>query len=32
MGYRGIRRQYRDLQAWMRAGRSEAVSRFAIAA
>ena len=32
MGYRGIRRQYRDLQSWMRAGRSEAVSRFAITA
>ena len=31
IGYRGLRRQYRDLQKWMRAGRSEAVSRLAIA-
>ncbi|WP_041319803.1 FkbM family methyltransferase [Hyphomicrobium denitrificans] len=30
IGYRGLRRQYRDLHAWMRAGRSEAVSRLAI--
>jgi FkbM family methyltransferase len=29
-GYRGIRRRYRDFDKWMRAGRSEAVSRFAL--
>jgi FkbM family methyltransferase len=31
MGYRGIRRRYRDYDAWQRAGRSEAVSRMALA-
>ena len=31
MGYRGIRRRYRDYDAWQRAGRSEAVSRIALA-
>jgi FkbM family methyltransferase len=30
MGYRGIRRRYRDYDAWQRAGRSEAVSRMAL--
>jgi FkbM family methyltransferase len=30
MGYRGIRRRYRDYDAWQRAGRSEAVSRIAL--
>lgn len=30
MGYRGLRRHYRDFNAWMRAGCSEAVSRLAI--
>jgi FkbM family methyltransferase len=30
MGYRGIRRRYRTYDAWQRAGRSEAVSRFAL--
>ncbi|HVX35944.1 MAG TPA: FkbM family methyltransferase [Hyphomicrobium sp.] len=32
MGYRGLRRRYRAFDAWMRAGRSEAVSRLAISA
>ena len=31
MGYRGIRRRYRNYDAWHRAGRSEAVSRLALA-
>jgi FkbM family methyltransferase len=31
MGYRGIRRRYRDYDAWQRAERSEAVSRMALA-
>jgi FkbM family methyltransferase len=31
MGYRGIRRRYRTYDAWLRAGRSEAVSRMALA-
>ena len=31
MGYRGIRRRYRDYDAWQRAGRSEGVSRIALA-
>jgi FkbM family methyltransferase len=31
MGYRGIRRRYRNYDAWQRAGRSEAVSRLALA-
>ncbi len=30
MGYRGIRRRYRDYDAWQRARRSEAVSRMAL--
>jgi FkbM family methyltransferase len=30
MGYRGIRRRYRDYDAWQRAGRSEPVSRMAL--
>jgi FkbM family methyltransferase len=30
IGYRGIRRRYRDYDAWQRAGRSEAVSRMAL--
>jgi FkbM family methyltransferase len=30
MGYRGLRVAYRDLNRWMRAGRSEAVSRLAL--
>jgi FkbM family methyltransferase len=30
MGYRGIRRRYRDYDAWQRASRSEAVSRLAL--
>jgi FkbM family methyltransferase len=30
MRYRGIRRRYRDYDAWQRAGRSEAVSRIAL--
>jgi FkbM family methyltransferase len=32
MGYRGLRRPYRTFDAWMRASRSEAVSRLAISA
>lgn len=32
IGYRGLRRQYRTFDAWMRASRSEAVSRLAISA
>jgi FkbM family methyltransferase len=31
MGYRGTRRSYRDYDAWQRAGRSEPVSRMALA-
>jgi FkbM family methyltransferase len=31
MGYRGIRRRYRTYDAWQRAGRSEPVSRMALA-
>jgi FkbM family methyltransferase len=31
MGYRGLRRRYRNYDAWQRAGRSEAVSRMALA-
>jgi FkbM family methyltransferase len=30
MGYRGIRRRYRNYDAWQRAGRSEPVSRMAL--
>ena len=30
MGYRGLRRRYRNYDAWRRAGRSEAVSRMAL--
>jgi FkbM family methyltransferase len=30
IGYRGLRRQYRSFDAWIRAGRSEAVSRIAM--
>jgi FkbM family methyltransferase len=30
MGYRGIRRHYRNYDAWRRAGQSEAVSRLAL--
>jgi FkbM family methyltransferase len=30
IGYRGIRRRYRDYDAWQRAGRSEPVSRMAL--
>lgn len=30
LGYRGIRSRYRTLDKWMRAGRSEGVSRFAL--
>jgi FkbM family methyltransferase len=31
MGYRGLRRRYRNYDAWQRAGKSEAVSRMALA-
>jgi hypothetical protein len=31
MGYRGIRRRYRNYDAWQRARRSEAISRMALA-
>jgi len=30
MGYRGLRSVYRDFDRWMRAGRSEAVSRLSL--
>jgi len=30
MGYRGLRSAYRDFNRWMRAGRSEAVSRLSL--
>jgi FkbM family methyltransferase len=30
IGYRGIRRRYRDIDAWRRAGRREAVSRMSL--